>query len=365
MAQVLVMGLLLAQGTSLASPSLPKPNLQTPPLPASTTSAPRSKRCKKGHQKDCPVKNRHSKAEVEWATGVIQLLNPGATVTVQNVIDALINGDMCSLLDARTGNVVLEYDEAKWHGDVDRDVRKMQALERHGLDRIVRLRRGNYPHLPIDPNCRTPVILVHTNSQSTIVQLRATIEAMNKATAGAMELKFDLQAMKAAVLTGGEAYKAIDTRTTAKIALLTTRYGKGAGPIFKVGGIKSRLLNDAFVEKLDRVYAMCGKNATRMCTFTCNSVAAALAGPDAEQFFESAERLRAIGIMDKDLDTFMCNGVASRLVGPGVDAFFVALGRLQAHPLSCKVPNMVTLMGGGVAAAIVGPNADAFFELLR
>jgi len=256
-------------------------------MQAPTTSAPTSKSCKTGHQKNCPVKDCHSNEEVRWVACGRQLLNPGAAVKVQDVNDALINGDKCSLSDARIGNVVLEYDEAKWHGDVDQDVRKMMALERHSLEMIVRLRRGKCPHLPIDPNCRTPVVLVHTNSRSTIVQMKATVEAMNKATAGAMNLKFDLLAMKAAVRTGDEAYKAIGTRTTAKIALLTTRYGNGAGPIFKVKGVKLRLLNGAFIEKLDRVHAMCGEDATRVCKFMCGSVAAALAGPDAEQFFES------------------------------------------------------------------------------
>jgi len=315
----------------------------------------------------------HSKAEVLWAACVIQVLNPGATITIQDFIDAMIIGDKCSLSDARTGNVVLEYDKAHCHGDVDRDVRKMEALQRHELDLIVRLRRG-CPDLKIDPNWRTRAVFVHTDSKDTIVQLMATVKAINEATvkaineATAMELKFDLEAMKAAVRTGAEAYNEIDTRTTAMIAVLTTRYGKGAGPIFNLGGVKSRLLNDAFVEKLDRVHAMCGMDTTRMCTFMCNSVAAALAGPEAdvEQFFQSVERLRAIGIVGKRLDTFMCDGVASRLVSPkaDVDAFFVALGRLQADPLGCKVPNMVTLMCSSVAAAIVGPNADAFFEWL-
>jgi len=301
---------------------------------------------------------------VLWVAGVIQLLNPGVAVEVQGVIDALVNGDNCSPSDALVYKVVLEYDGAKWHGDVRRDVCKMEALQRHRLDLIVRLRVGKCPDLPIDPKWCTRVVLVHTNSQSTIVQLRATVKAINEATA--MNLTFDLKAMKAAVLTGDKAYKEIDTRTTAMITLLTTRYGKGAGPICNVGGVMSRLLNAAFVEKLDRVHAMCGEDTTRMCTFMCDSVAAALAGPDVEQFFQSVERIRAIGIVDKDLDTFVCDGVASRVVGSkaDVDSFFVALGRLQAHPLGCKVPNMMTVMSDGVVAAIVGPNADAFFELL-
>jgi len=243
---------------------------------------------------------------VLWVAGVMQLNNPGVTVSVDAVIGALVNGDSCSLSDALVGKVVFEYDEGYWHRDVDRDVRKMEALQRHGLDLVVRLRRG-CPDLPVDPNWRTPVVLVHTDSQDTIVQLRATATAIN--------LPFNLKAMEAAVLTGAEAYKEIDTRTTAMIALLTARYGKGAGPLFKVDGVKSRLLKPAFVEKLDRVHAMCGKDTTRMRKFMCASVAAALAGPDADQFFQSVERLRAMGIVGKGLDTFMCGGVASRLVG--------------------------------------------------
>jgi len=250
---------------------------------------------------------------------------------------------------------VFEYDEGHWHRDVDRDVRKMEALQRHGLDLVVRLRRG-CPDL--STNWTTPFVFVKTNSSDTIRQLRATATAMN--------LTFDLKAMQAAVLTGAEAYKEIYTRTTAMIALLTARYGKGAGPLFQVGGVKSHLLKPAFVENFDRVHAMCGKDTTRMRKFMCASVAAALAGPDADQFFQSVERLRAMGIVGKGLDTFMCGGVASRLVGPqaDVDAFFVALGRLRAPPFGCKVPNMVTVMSDGLAAAIVGPTADAFFELL-
>jgi len=287
----------------------------------------------------------------------MQLNNPGVPVLVDAVIGALVNGDSCSLSDALVGKVVFEYDEGHWHRDVDKDVRKMEALQRHGLDRIVRLRRG-CPELPIHPNWRTPVVLVKTDSQSTIGMLRATATAMN--------LPFNPEAMTAAVLTGAEAYAEIDTRTTAMIALLTARYGKGAGPLFKVTGVKSHLLKPAFVENFDRVHAMCGKDTTRMRKFMCNSIAAALAGPDADQFFQSVERLRAMGIVGKGLDTFMCDGVASRLVGAqvDVDAFFVALGRLQAPPFGCKVPNMVTVMSNGLAAAIVGPTADAFFELL-
>jgi len=286
----------------------------------------------------------------------MQLNNPGVTVSVDAVISALVNGDSCSLSDALVGKVVFEYDEGHWHRDVDRDVRKMAALQRHDLDLIVRLRRG-CPELPIVKS-RTPFVLVHTDSHNTIKQLRATATAMN--------LPFDLKAMEAAVLTGAKAYKEIDTRTTAMVALLTARYGNGAGPLFKVNGVKSRLLKPAFVEKLDRVYAMCGEDTTRMRKFMCGGVAAALAGPDADQFFQSVERLRAMGTVGKGLDTFMCSGVASRLVGPqaDVDAFFVALGRLQAPPFGCKVPNMVTVMSNGLAAAIVGPTADAFFELL-
>jgi len=369
--QVFAVGLLLTAATSLASPlppqgpppQLPCPPPQTPP-PAPLAPAPRGNGCKKGHEKDCPVKTKHSKAEVLWVAGVIQLLNPGATVSVNDVIRALVNGDKCSLSDARVGNIVLEYDEAYWHHDVGRDERKMQTLERRNdLNMIVRLRRGKCPKLTIAG--RTLVVLVHTDSNDTTMQLKATVDAINAAQE-VTTLTFGPKAMKDAVRTGAEAYKEIDKRTTAMVAALTTRYGKGAGRIFKVHGVKSRLLNAAFVEKLDQVYAMCENDATRMGTFMRGgSVAAALAGPDAEQFFQSVERLRAMGIEGKGLDTFMCDGVASRLVGPkaDVDALFAALGRLQTD-LGCKVPNMVTLMSDGLARAIVGPKADAFFELL-
>jgi len=196
MRKVFVMSLLLTKGTPLAPPL---PPLQTPHLPAPTTSAPRSKSCKKGHEKDCPVKSKHSKAEVLWVAGVIQLLNPGVAIEVQDVIDALIHGDNCSLSDALVDKVVLEYDGAKWHGDVGRDVRKMEALQQHRLDLIVRLRVGECPYLPIDPKWPIPVVLVHIDSKDTIVQLRATVKAINEATAAAMNLTFDLEAIKAAV----------------------------------------------------------------------------------------------------------------------------------------------------------------------
>jgi len=285
----------------------------------------------------------------------MQLNNPGFTMSVDAVIGALVNGDSCSLSDALVGKVVFKYDEGHWHRDVDRDVRKMAALQRHNLDLIVRLRRG-CPKL--STNWTTPFVFVKTNSTDTIVQLRATATAMN--------LPFNLEAMTAAVLTGAEAYAEIDTRTTAMIARLTTRYGKGAGPLFKVTGVRSHLLKPAFVGNFDRVHAMCGEDTTRMRKFMCGSLAAALAGPDADQFFQSVERLRAMGIVGKGLDKFMCSGVASRFVGAqaDVDAFFVALGQLQAPPFGCKVQNMVTVMSDGLAAAIVGPTADAFFELL-
>jgi len=310
-----------------------------------------------GHPKGGPTKTRHSKEEVRWVAGVRKLLY-GAVASVDDVIRDLIHGDRCSLSDARIGKVVLEYDEAYWHGDMDRDVRKMQILAaRDDLTTIVRLRRGNCPRLPIDPNCRTRVVLIHIDTKNPIKQLEAT--------AAAMGLPFDRHEMEAAVRTGNLAHTAIDTRTAAKIASLTAWYGNEAGPICTMGGVKSRLLDGAFVEKLDRVHAMCGGDGTRMCNFMCDGVAAALAGPDVEQFFQSVGRLRVLGIVDKGLDTFMCNGVASRLVGRGVDGFFVALGRLQAHPFGCNATNMVTLMCDGAAAGIAGPNPDAFFELLH
>jgi len=63
----------------LRPPSAPPP--RTPPPPAPPAPAP-SKSCQKGHEKDCPVKTKHSKAEVLWVAGVMQLNNPGVTVSV-------------------------------------------------------------------------------------------------------------------------------------------------------------------------------------------------------------------------------------------------------------------------------------------
>ena len=295
---------------------------------------------------------------MRWIAGVLKLFHPGHDVELAGVLRALIDGDACNRSDARIDAAVFEYDEELFHGDVGRDVRKTDALLcRTDIERIVRLRAGCKP-FPVDPNCGARVVFVCTSSRNTVEQLRVTADAMG--------CRFDIHEIKAAVATGDSAFDEISTRTRAAIALLGQWYGHNAKRIYGVNGVRSRLWKPNFVEALEGIKTdLCGGDVGAMCKFMCNSVAAAIAGPNAALFWDGMERLkRDFGISGKSLVTFMCDGVAAAIAGPNAALFWAGVKQLE-RDFGISGKSLVTFMCDGVAAAIAGPNAALFWDGMK
>ena len=75
----------------------------------------------------CPVQCVHSKAEIEWLL-VVRFLHKRSPGTLAEGLDILKAGDACARSDGVTSGYVCEYDEALYHTDVQRDIRKTERI---------------------------------------------------------------------------------------------------------------------------------------------------------------------------------------------------------------------------------------------
>ena len=256
----------------------------------------------------------HTCAEMKWVAGMMHLR--GLCTTVDTVLQAVRAGDRYLLSDAVFGqaNDVYEYDEAYYHEDVARDIRKTKRLFAYGADRVTRVRRG-CPSLK-EHFTQTPdggYIDICVTTHNTLDQVIQCGQEMGLAVRSG-------DALKASIQIGERAFQILKARETQMLAYFKTHYGYDER-ILKVHGVKTRIWDDEFREGVEWLLTKIGNDASRLPTIMCGGLASRLHEPS---FRDGVEWL--LTKIDNDasrLPTIMCDGLAKRLDEPsfrdGVD----------------------------------------------
>jgi len=290
---------------------------------------------------DGAVQCIHSKAEILWLMGVRFLLEQTAG-TVEAGLDMLREGDAFLRSDGVVGGYVCEYDEAFYHEDVQRDVRKtVRLLEVDSTTTILRLRRGCAaltPLLECDVSGR--LVEVCTDAKDAYTQVCSTAAALGRSRPSRASIA---EACKVASLVHEEVSK----KARAEIDELARVVGQDvARSLLRKSGVKTRLWTGAFREGVGWLLTKVDNDPTRLPTIMCNSLASRLGD---KSFREGVGWL--VTKVDNDstrLPTIMCDGLASRL---GDEKFREGVGWLLT-----KVDNdptrLPTIMCGSLASRL-------------
>ena len=204
----------------------------------------------------------HSKAEMEYVAGC-WWMRRGTTPTADELMKCMRDGDACALFDARMDSIVIDYDEAKWHQDFERDARKVDRGDAlSSVETIVKFRRGVGALQHTSPK----LVQIECKSYALFQQMVATYEACK----GHQNLTFFLHAprkdaAKACKHVALDAYKRIDALTLAAAKKVEVIFGSSWRKVYNTHGIKSRLWLGTLVASLEWLKTVFGaKMAARL-----------------------------------------------------------------------------------------------------
>ena len=279
----------------------------------------------------------HSKAEMEYVAGC-WWMRRGITPTADEIMHCLRDGDASALFDARMDSVVIDYDEAKWHQDFERDERKVDRGDAlASVVTIVKFRRGVGALQHTSPK----LVQIECKSNALFQQMVATYEACKG------HHNFDLfphaprkDAAKACKHVALDAYKRIDALTLAAAKKVEVIFGSSWRKVYNTHGIKSRLWLGTLVASLEWLKSV----------FGAKMAAALMSGGVAARIETETFRTALSNLVDvfgaAATVTLMSDSVAARIE---TETFRTALSNLVDVFGAAAT---VTLMSDSVAARI-------------
>ena len=272
----------------------------------------------------------HSSAELQWIGAVaIHILRE--ELTTSGLLDILAQGNRTLLTDGcindpSGGLVLLEYDEGYWHRDrVAQDIAKSRLqLGLPGVATLVRLRRDVAPIAA--EVAHAAYLEVCTQSTAPCVQARAVLDALGIPVHDAL--------LARGVEIGILSHVELSAKAAANLRRLKDTCGRRAALhiVQRVGGVKMRLWDDAWLRNLLRFRTLVGHRNLR--TALSNSVAAKL---ESEAWFAGLERLGALIGGNEHLKTALSNSVAARLESEAWFASFERLARIVTAAQICSL----------------------------